>query len=182
MLLASLLYVVVPPLRTPVDRVLEPPVGRAKDWVTGTWHKLTATTVTLPPNEVGASSELPGHRAEAAFDDNTNSFWAARWSRKKPPSLTVRYHDAADLVAYAVHAGAPGDDDARFLHPRQLVIHYGSGRTDTIELTPSGEAQTGALHEATSFRFARITVTMVYAEDGLKDVALSEIELKARKD
>jgi hypothetical protein len=182
MLLASLVYVVVPPLRTPVNHVLEPPIGGAKDWVSRTWHKLTATTVTLPPSKVRASAELRGHPAQAAFDDNTNSFWAARWSKKDPPSLTVHYDTAADLVAYAIHAGAPGEDGAHFLHPRQLVIEYGSGRTDTIELTPSGDAQTGSLHQATSFRFARITITMVYAEDGLKNVALSEIELKERRD
>jgi hypothetical protein len=181
MLLATLLYVVVPPLRTPVDRLLEPSVSGVKNWVGRSWHKLTANTVTLPPNEVRASAELRLHKASAAFDDNINSFWAAPWAAKKPPSLTIHYDSAVDLVAYAVHAGAPGEDDSTFLHPRQLVIQYGSGRTDTIDLTASGDAQTGSLDQATSFRFARITITKVYVEDGLENVALSEIELKQRK-
>jgi hypothetical protein len=181
MLLSSVLYVVVPPLRTPVDRVLEPPVSAVRDWIDRMWQKLTASTVTLPPNRAGASAELPGHKAGAAFDNDTNSFWAAPWSPKRPPSLTVRYDKAVDLVAFAVHAGAPGEDDSAYLHPRQLVIRYGSGRTDTIELTATGDAQVGDLDQATSFRFARITITKVYVEDGLHDVALSEVELKEQK-
>lgn len=182
LLVMAMLYVIVPGLRTNVNRVVSPPVDGVRNWASEKWHGLTNTTETIPPFSADASSALRGHPADLAFDDVTNTYWAAPWTPKNEPFLGIRYKEAQTLVAVVVHPGAQdGDSAAQFLRPAELVIRYGSGVTDTVAVPPDGDAITVTLSNASTFRAARITVSKVYPKEGLKNVAISEIELKRKK-
>jgi hypothetical protein len=176
------MYAFIPGLRNNVNGVVGPPIGSAKDWVGGKWKTATTATETIQPYAQSASASLARHPAKLAFDDITNTFWAAPWNPKDKPYLTIQYRKAQDLVAVVVHPGAQeGDNAAKFLRPAELTIRYDSGRTDVVELASDGDVITADLKNATSFKTARITVTKVYEVKGLDNVAISEIELKRKK-
>jgi hypothetical protein len=182
LLVMAMLYVIVPGLRENVNRVVSPPVGTVRDWASGKWRSLTNSTETMPPFSVKASSALRGHPGSAAFDNVTNTYWAAAWTPKDKPFLRISYKEPQTLTALVVHPGAQdGEDAAKFLRPAELVIRYGSGATDTVQLPPDGDVITVKIDNASTFRAARITVTKVHPQEGLKNVAISEIELKRKK-
>jgi hypothetical protein len=181
LLVLGLLYVVVAPLRDGINRVLETPVTWVKTTVTGWWEALTDDYVDQAPVRRRGSAALPRHPAKAAFDGNTETFWAARWTPAKRPSLTVGFDHSVTLSYVVVHAGAAGESADKFLQPAVLRFTYGSGNFETHELEFSGDPQDVKLTDATTFRKLTITVMRVHPREGVRNVAIKEIEFKSRK-
>jgi hypothetical protein len=178
----AFLYAFVPGLRENVNGVVGPPIGSAKGWISDKWKGATTATETIPPFSESASASLPKHPAKLAFDDITNTYWAAPWDTNDKPFLDIVYKKAQTLVAVVVHPGAQdGDNVTKFLRPAELRIRYDSGLTDVVPVAADGDVITVNLENATTFRTARITVTKVYEVKGLNNVAISEIELKRKK-
>ncbi len=181
LLVMGVLYVVVAPLRGVINGMLDRPVTWVRTTVGGWWEDLTDDFVDVPPARRTASAALRGHPAAAAFDGNTETFWAAPWTPAKRPSLTVGFDEAVTLTHVVVHSGAAGENADKFLQPAVLRLTYGSGNRERVPLDFSPDPQTVELAEATTFRRLTITVVRVHPREGARNVAIKEIEFKTRK-
>jgi hypothetical protein len=178
---ATLVYVLVPALREPVNRYFGHPVGKAKTEVLELWHKITNPYDDVPVKTSRATSQLRADPGSNAFDGNIATFWAARWNQKSPPTLVVTFDQPETIAAIVVHNGASQDQADKFLQPQQLRLKYGNGDTEDLTLQFSGDAQTIKLGRATTVGLIRFTVNGVYAKKDLTSVAISEIEFKTKK-
>ncbi len=193
LLVLGLLYVVVAPLRGVINGALDKPVGWVTDTVTGWWDKLTDDFVDVAPERRFANAATRGHPAKAAFDGNTETFWAAPWpgpprpvkparsSRPPRPALTAVFGEAVTLTHIVVHSGAAGENADSFLQPAVLRLTYGSGNSERVPLEFSADPQTVELSQATTFRKVTITVVRVHPREGARNVAIRDIEFKTRK-
>jgi hypothetical protein len=183
LMVVAIVYLFVPPLRGAVNDVVGPPVGAVRDFAQRTWDGLTDDQELRPPYEKASPMALKDHGAALAFDENKgdNSFWAARWNRDQQPYLFVRYKRAVDLSTILVTAGATENVADKYLVPRQLRLRYASGRSELLDLDATGDPQERTLEKATNIRRIWITVTKVHAEQGVRSVAITEIELFSKK-
>jgi hypothetical protein len=181
LLVLGVLYVVVAPLRGVINGALDRPVGWVTSTVSGWWDKLTDDFVDVAPERRFGNAATRGHPPKAAFDGNTETFWAAQWPRSPRPAVTAVFGEAVTLTHIVVHSGAAGEKADSFLQPAVLRLTYGSGNSERVALEFSADPQTVALSQATTFRKVTITVVRVHPREGARNVAIREIEFKTRK-
>jgi hypothetical protein len=179
--LSGFAYAFVPPLRGPINTYVAHPFHFAESKAKDRWHALTNPYVDVPVETTSGTGATPPTSLGDAVDGNTNSFWAAPWDPAHHPRLNVVFAEPRTIAALVIHNGAPGEDASKYLQPKTLVVRYPNGLTETLKLEFTGDSQKFKLDKAKLVRRIRFEVTNVYPKAGLADVALSEIELKARK-
>lgn len=127
------------------------------------------------PVSVLASAEEPDHAGRLAFDQFTNTYWAAPFDQNTPPSLTVELGGPTTLARVIVTSGAAKDYTTRH-RPSIVNLAYSNDKSDTFTLKDTPEPQEFPLRKGIGARTVRIQVLDVYAAQGATDVAVAEVE------
>lgn len=179
----ALLVVFVPPLRAPIEAALGHPVEKVKSW----WaDKRDPYDSVFPVDWKANRQPQSGHLAQAAFDNNTQSYWSTVWRPKNArldTYLTVIFSEPVKNLVVFVYAGAPGEDFTKYHSPRELRFDYGDGRpNDSVELTrQEGVQPMFKLEHADGVTEFTIWVEDVHDQKGATHVAVSEFEFKQKK-
>jgi hypothetical protein len=185
LLLVSLLYIVAPPVRGLVDRWVVEPAKERWDQAVQWFEDLTDNYVEVAPTRataVPADAQTRDHPAGNVMDRD-NSFWAAPFRRSDPPGVRLSFSEAQSLPVVFVTGGGSGEDADGYLHPRLLRFTYGSGNSERCELAePSGEPQRCDLEQALTTRRITVTVLRVFPKEGLRRVAIQDIQFQRPKD
>ena len=130
------------------------------------------------PTSVVADAETPEHPAALAFDQFTNTYWAAPFERGATPGVTIDLGKGTALVKVIVTSGASDEFTARH-RPSIVNLAYSNEKSDTITLKDTREPQEFALTNGLGARTVHIKVLAVYPADGAGEVALTELEFFA---
>jgi len=172
LVLAGLLYAIVPPLRGAVnERALA-----AKDRV---GSLIFTQYVPVRPTSVAATGELPDHPAGAATDGFRNTFWTAPDAAAEP-TLVLGFDRPTDLVRAIVHNGG-GEDFQALGRPQQLHLVYSTGQTADVTLSDTPEQQEVEFDGGSGATSVEIHVVSIYRSVQSPGLALSEIELFERQ-
>lgn len=178
LLLAGLLYAVVPGMRSLVNGLV---IG-AKDRVESIF---TSRDVAVRPISTAATAELPGHAAGLATDLGEDTFWAAPDAAARP-TLVLGFERPTELTRAIVHNGDGTGDFQALGRPRELNLVYfdqngtvvGTGNVRLQDTPDEQEVQLGGGDGATRVEMQVISVHPSPDNPGL---ALSEIELFQRR-
>jgi uncharacterized OB-fold protein len=167
--IAALLFGLVPSFRGLITGGVNSAKGKVTD---------AAKTSIGPvrPADVTGSDAVKGHSPKAAFDEFTNTYWAAPWSKGDHPSLKVQLASPASLYEVLVTAGDSKDFTAHD-RPSVLKFSYPNGKFDVVHLKDTPKAQKVKLTHAVGVSEATLSVIDVHPAQGAKNVALSEVEL-----
>jgi hypothetical protein len=127
---------------------------------------------------------ITGHAAQAAFDGNTLSYWAATFDAAKPPAITAGFSPPADVDKVLLRSGAAGafQDQPR---PKAMKVEFRGAdgsvvASKTIDLQDSPDLQVFDISAAKAAS-VRFTVTDVYISPKGKAVSITEIEFNAKQ-
>lgn len=172
LLLASLVYLFVPPARDYVNNAMGNPVTAVKDRVT---RIVNPTYSPVRPEQVVASAEVPEHEAGKAFDQYNNTYWAAPWDAQAHPRLTVEFGRPVTLSRLIV---TPGASDEFIASHRPMAVHlvYSNNQSDTIRPQDGAEPQIFELANAKDVTRVEISVIEIYQAADAPNIALTELE------
>jgi RNA polymerase subunit RPABC4/transcription elongation factor Spt4 len=169
------------------------PIG----WARARWYDVKDTVA--PVRGVMAATDpadavIQDFPPDGAIDRNPKTAWATTWVGKGDSkgcgvpqtnaALLLTLDRAVDLRRVRVLGGLPaGDPDRLAQHrPKVIEMRFSDGRCVPLTLKDSGEMQTldVQLKEPVSTTIVRIDVVDIFATQGAKNVAVSEVELLER--
>jgi hypothetical protein len=178
----TMLTVLVPSVRGPVDNALGSPIAKVKE----KWHDFrNPYDRVFPVSWTSNRAPAPGHPALDAFDDNRLTFWATEWMpprRRLDTFLTIKFREPVKDLAVFVYAGAPEDEFTKYHSPRQIRFDYGDGRpNDNMTLVRQQDVQKlFKLEHAEGAKTITIWIEHVHTQKGATQVALSELEFRQK--
>ena len=90
------------------------------------------------PVTVTASSELPDHPVQKAFDTFNNTDWQGN---DKVPTITITFKAPIDLGALIIYSGNK-DQFTDLRRPSQIALDFPDGTSTTLNLQDIATAQT----------------------------------------
>lgn len=168
LLLAGLLYLVAPGLRGWVNEHASSLAGRVQSWI-------SPQPLPVRPISVTATGELPDHRAGAATDGFSNTFWAAPDAAAEP-TLVLDFEQPVGLDRALVQVGG-GEDFQGWGRPKELHLVYSNGRAEDVTVIDTPGPQKVTLDGGDGVTRVEIHVVSAYRSVQNPGLALSEIEL-----
>lgn len=173
----AVLYLAVPPLRGVVNDTIAHPVSALQR----AWNeRFNVSFVPVRPVTVNATAAAAGHPAPLAFDQLSNTYWAAPATPAQQPRLQIRFGGPTTVERIIVTAGG-AEDFVKLDRPKTLHLVYDKKRSDTITLNDEAKPQTLTLDNAGEVTEVEIVVTDVYQAATPGTVAIAEIELFRRE-
>jgi hypothetical protein len=126
------------------------------------------------PTQATASSSVPGHGPELLIDLIKNNYWAADTTQDAQPKITLTLPTATDMGAMIVTSGA-GDDFVKLARPKDLLLTYSDGTTQSLTLRDDGKSVQYILHGRHTSS-VQIQILDVYPGEQSTQVSISELE------
>lgn len=174
---AGMVYLFVPGARGWVNETVGKPIGSAKDSIE---RKIKPRYVPVRPVERAATAAVPDHGGELAFDQFSNTYWAAPWAEGQDPRLVLVFDRPMTISRIIVTSGA-GDDFAVNHRPSLLHLVYSNNQSDDLRPVDGATPQTFELVNAKDITRIEIGVPEVYRAQDSAAVAIAEIELFAKE-
>ena len=167
-LLAAIVYAVVPPFRSTVNTN----AVNLKNRVVG----LFVTQYTpVHPDKVTADVQDPSHTADLVDDNTIGTYWAAPENGPEP-TLVLTFAKPVDLARAIVRSGI-GADFQSADRPQTLHLVFSTGKTYDIHLNDTPDPQTVDIGDSAGATSVEVHVTSVYHSLHGSEVAIDEIEL-----
>jgi hypothetical protein len=136
----------------------------------------------ITPTKFDASSSASDHAIDLAFDQGSNTFWAA--DRTDDPTITVDFPEKFDL-GVVIFQTSPADAFAQYDRPKTVTLTFPNSTTPPITLTLKDDKApiiSGGLN-AQNVQEVVISFSDYYPADqtGQDQVALVDIQFQARR-
>jgi len=180
MLIAGLVYGIVPGIRSSVNEQ----IGSIKDTVNG-WIHPTRTEVI--PTGIGPGSELPGHPTSLIIDRATNTYWEAKIPRgaTRKLALDITFQNNFDLKNMVIWNGVGSSKDQDYtstLRVAKMFLEFPDnpkipGCTISTKDRPN-EADKIDVSDCNADGIDRVRITLLEydGDPKLREVAVSKLQ------
>ncbi|MGC9671535.1 zinc ribbon domain-containing protein [Planosporangium sp. 12N6] len=172
LVLGGIVYATFTPFRSWVNEHVDRAAHRVESTVRPQY-------VPVHPVEATATAAGAGHPAGATIDGFTNTYWAAPATGPEQV-LVLRFDHPVDVQKALVRVGVSGNFGATH-RPREVHVVYSTGRSQDLTLDDSADAQEVTLKTGGRVTTIELHITSFYRAVSGTDLAITEIELFARK-
>jgi hypothetical protein len=189
---APLLSRILPTLRKAlavailVGGIVYASVAPVRGWVNDRYSAVQAKAlsvihpeyVPVHPYQVTGSNALQGHPPTSASDGFTNTFWAA--PKTGDPAIVLRFDHPTEVDRALIRIGVSGNLQATN-RPHDIRLFFSTGKSQTLALDDKADPQEVAFKAGGKVTSIEIHITSIYEAGGSNDVAITEVELFAKK-
>lgn len=149
---------------------------RSKDLVERIRGLFPTEVSPVHPVRAEASSQLSDHPSMHAIDRGTNTYWCEGIpGNGEHQSINLFFEPPADIDVIRVSSGAPGKDFLVQPRPKDLLLTFSDGSTQTLTLKDQNEFQEFDVTGRATAN-VRIEILSVYAGTGGQNTSITELE------
>ncbi|HEY1915164.1 MAG TPA: zinc ribbon domain-containing protein [Streptosporangiaceae bacterium] len=165
LLVVGLIYAFYAPFRSAVY-----------DDASSLFHKVEPGYQPVQPVRVTANVQTPLYPATAAADEYTNTYWLAKWSEGRIPTITFKFGRSVLLRKLILLSGAAGYF-VQHGRPSILKLTFSNGGTQILTPEDTSAQQTLTLSNTAFVNSVTVQVADIYPGVGnTQDVAITEMQ------
>jgi hypothetical protein len=140
------------------------------------FHKVEPGYQPVQPVRVTANVQTPLYPATAAADQYTNTYWLAKWSESRIPTITFKFGSSVLLRKLILLSGAAGYF-VQHGRPSILKLTFSNGGTQILTPEDTSAQQTLTLSNTEFVNSVTVQVADIYPGVGnTQDVAITEMQ------